>query len=178
VTTPAVVNPESVTEVLAVRVLKVPAAAVPPPMAPGAAKVAPLSELAFRLATLVVEAITSGAVPVETVEVSWVPETIPVEVMAPEPMVPAPVMLPAAEILIVGEVRKLLKPVPKVRPLKLLLVIAVTLPKLRPVMVLALALALVAPTKDRSRPLTLAAVDEALELVIVKAWAEPVTELE
>ncbi len=55
---------------LELRVVKVPAAAVPEPMAPGAAKVAPLSELAFRLATLVVEAITSGAVPVATVEVS------------------------------------------------------------------------------------------------------------
>jgi hypothetical protein len=47
-------------------------AAVPgvlPPIAPGEAKVAPLNEDAFRLATLVVDEITIGAVPVATVEV-------------------------------------------------------------------------------------------------------------
>ena len=55
---------------LLVRVLKAPVLAVPLPIGPGAAKVAPLSELAFKLATLVVEATTNGAVPVETVEVS------------------------------------------------------------------------------------------------------------
>jgi len=70
VTTPAVVRPESVTEVLPVKVVKVPAAAVPPPIAPGLEKVAPFKEEAFRLATLVVEATTNGAVPVARVEVN------------------------------------------------------------------------------------------------------------
>jgi hypothetical protein len=68
-TTPLVVNPASVMEVLAVKVVKVPAAAVPPPIVPGAAKVAPFKEEAFKLATLVVEATTNGAVPVARVEV-------------------------------------------------------------------------------------------------------------
>ena len=42
------------------------------PIAPGAAKVAPLRLLAFKLATLVVEVTTRGAVPTATVEVSVV----------------------------------------------------------------------------------------------------------
>ncbi len=71
VTTPAVVRPESVIEVLAERVVKAPVEAVPDPIGPGAAKVAPFKELAFRLATLVVEATTNGAVPVDKVDVSW-----------------------------------------------------------------------------------------------------------
>ena len=100
-------------------------------------------------------------------------------VMVPErPRVVTPDTAPAAVILIVPLVRKLLNPVPNVMPLKALLVMAVTLPKLTPVMVLALELALVAPTKDRSRPLTFAAVMEALEFVTVKAEPVPVTELE
>ena len=64
VTTPALVSPESVTEV------KVPEPAVPDPMFPGEAKVAPFREEALRLATLVVEATTKGAVPVVAVEVN------------------------------------------------------------------------------------------------------------
>lgn len=43
VTTPAVVSPPSVTEVLAVRVVNVPAPGVAPPIVPGLAKVAPFS---------------------------------------------------------------------------------------------------------------------------------------
>ena len=42
---------------------------VPPPIGPGAAKVAPPNDDAFRLATFVVLATTSGAVPVASVEV-------------------------------------------------------------------------------------------------------------
>lgn len=56
--------------VFAASVVNVPAAGVPPPMAPGAANVAPPKDDAFKLATLVVEAITSGAVPVARVEVN------------------------------------------------------------------------------------------------------------
>ena len=40
------------------------------PIAPGLAKVAPFKELAFKFATLVVEATTRGAVPVAKVEVN------------------------------------------------------------------------------------------------------------
>lgn len=55
---------------VSVSVVNLPVLGVVLPIAPGEAKVAPFSELAFRLATLVVEVTTSGAVPVETVEVS------------------------------------------------------------------------------------------------------------
>jgi succinate-acetate transporter protein len=58
------------TSVLAVAVVKVPAAAVVLPIAPGDANVAPLNELAFKFATLVVELTISGAVPVATVLVN------------------------------------------------------------------------------------------------------------
>lgn len=44
-------------------------AGVVSPIVPGAANVAPLSELAFKLATFVVEATTNGAVPVANVDV-------------------------------------------------------------------------------------------------------------
>ena len=64
VTTPALVRPVAVKEV------KVPVPAVPVPILPGLAKVAPFKEEAFKLATLVVEATTRGAVPVVTVEVN------------------------------------------------------------------------------------------------------------
>jgi hypothetical protein len=73
VTTPAVVRPPLVIEVLAVKVVNVAEPGVPPPIVPGAANVAPFNELAFKLATLVVEATEKGAVPVETVETSCVP---------------------------------------------------------------------------------------------------------
>jgi hypothetical protein len=59
-----------VMEVEAVNVVNAPVEAVPDPIAPGAAKVAPLKDEALRLATLVVEATTNGAVPVAKVEVS------------------------------------------------------------------------------------------------------------
>ncbi len=64
-----------------------------------------------RLVTGVVEVTTKGAVPMAMVEVSWVPETPAVEVMAPEPIVPAPVILPAEDITMEGVFKKLLKPV-------------------------------------------------------------------
>lgn len=53
-----------------VKVVKAPVEAVVEPIAPGAAKVAPFKELAFKFATLVVEATENGAVPVARVEVS------------------------------------------------------------------------------------------------------------
>ena len=65
---PVVVFDESVV-FEATSVVNDPVLAVVDPMAPGLAKVAPLSELAFRLGMLVVDAITSGAVPVATLEV-------------------------------------------------------------------------------------------------------------
>jgi hypothetical protein len=52
-----------------VRVVKAPLPGVPEPMDPGEAKVAPFREEALRLATLVVDATTNGAVPVARVEV-------------------------------------------------------------------------------------------------------------
>ncbi len=102
-----------------VRVVKAPVEAVPEPIGPGAAKVAPLSELAFKLATLVVEATTNGAVPVARVEVSW--PLRPIVVMpdkAPELMIrplmvlvavgplktPAEVMVPLPVVEILPEV--------------------------------------------------------------------------
>ena len=54
---------------LAPIVVKDPVLEVVDPMAPGLANDAPLSELAFRLGTFVVDAITRGAVPVATLEV-------------------------------------------------------------------------------------------------------------
>ena len=56
----------TVKSVVASHVVKLAAAAVEPPMAPGAANVAPPSLEALRLATTVVEATTKGAVPVAT----------------------------------------------------------------------------------------------------------------
>jgi hypothetical protein len=50
-------------------VVKAPVLGVPLPMGPGAAKVAPLSDEAFKFATFVVEVTTNGAVPVARVEV-------------------------------------------------------------------------------------------------------------
>ena len=52
---------------LAETVVNAPVLGVPLPMAPGAAKVAPLKEEAFKLATLVVLAMEKGAVPVASV---------------------------------------------------------------------------------------------------------------
>lgn len=53
-----------------VKVVNAPVDGVPEPIAPGAAKVAPFKEEALRFATLVVDAITNGAVPVASVEVN------------------------------------------------------------------------------------------------------------
>jgi hypothetical protein len=55
---------------LDVSVVNAPDPGVVLPIGPGAAKVAPFRELALRLATLVVEATTNGAVPVARVEVN------------------------------------------------------------------------------------------------------------
>lgn len=52
-------------------VVKAAAAGVPPPIAPGALIVAPERLEAFRLATFVLEATTSGAVPFAKVLVIW-----------------------------------------------------------------------------------------------------------
>jgi len=98
VTTPLVERPVSVIEVLAERVVKAPVEAVPEPIGPGAAKVAPFKEEAFKLATLVVDATTNGAVPVARVEVNW-PE---------RPIVVTPEMAPAEVITIDGEFKKFL----------------------------------------------------------------------
>ena len=66
-----VVEPVAIVEApLEVRVVKAPVPGVPEPIGPGAAKVAPERDEAFRLATLVVEVTTRGAVPVEMVEVN------------------------------------------------------------------------------------------------------------
>jgi hypothetical protein len=70
-----------------VRVVKAPVPGVPEPMAPGAAKVAPFKEEALRLATLVVEAMVNGAVPVDTVEV-MTPEAERVVTPLTAPVVP------------------------------------------------------------------------------------------
>jgi hypothetical protein len=95
VTTPFAASPVSVRDV------NVPAAAVPPPIAPGAAKVAPFREDAFRFATLVVEAITRGAVPVGTVDVIW-PENegfvTVAKVTCPEPLFVVVKFVPAARV--------------------------------------------------------------------------------
>ena len=61
---PAVMPP------VAESVVKLPVFGVPPPIAPGAANVAPPRDAALRLATWVVDATTNGAVPVVTVDVS------------------------------------------------------------------------------------------------------------
>lgn len=55
---------------VALSVVNAPVPGVPEPMAPGAAKVAPFKLLAFKLATLVVEATENGAVPVARVKTS------------------------------------------------------------------------------------------------------------
>lgn len=102
VTTPAVDRPTSVTEVLAVTVVKVAAPAEPEPMVPGEAKVAPFKDEAFKLATLVVEAMTNGAVPVDTVDVIW-PEAV--TVVVPTPV--APVIAPLLSMTMEAVLRKL-----------------------------------------------------------------------
>ena len=61
-------NPVPDTVLDALNVVKAPVLAVPLPIAPGAANVAPPNELAFKLATTVVEATVNGAVPVAMVD--------------------------------------------------------------------------------------------------------------
>ena len=56
--------------VVPVTFVNAPVLAVVDPIAPGAANVAPAKLLAFRFSTLVVDAITNGAVPGETVDVN------------------------------------------------------------------------------------------------------------
>lgn len=70
-------------------VVKAPVDGVPPPTAPGAANVAPLKLEALRFATLVVDAILKGAVPVASVLVIC-PVALSV-VNAPELGVPFPI---------------------------------------------------------------------------------------
>jgi len=65
-----------------VRLVNAPVDGVVPPIAPGAAKVAPPRLLALRFATLVVLATTSGAVPVAIVEVYCVADTVLAKVAA------------------------------------------------------------------------------------------------
>ena len=65
-----------------------PVLAVVPPIAPGLAKVAPPNKLAFKLETLVVLAIISGAVPLATVEV--ITPLAPILVNNPEPALTLP----------------------------------------------------------------------------------------
>ena len=64
---------------------------------------------------------------------------------------------------------------PKLSALKVLLATPVTLEKLTPTTVLALALELVDPTKAMPRPLTVVAVAEALVLVTVRLSPVPAT---
>ncbi len=55
---------------------------VVPPIAPGAANVAPLSDDAFKFVTFVVEVTVIGAVPVAIVDINRVPCTVDAPVMA------------------------------------------------------------------------------------------------
>lgn len=99
-------------------VVKAPDEGVVEPIGPGDAKVAPFNDEAFKLATFVVEAMTSGAVPVASVEVICpealivvIPESAPAlmikplivlvavgAVIAPEEMVPVVVMFPLPRV--------------------------------------------------------------------------------
>jgi hypothetical protein len=67
---------------VAVSVVNAPVDAVPPPIAPGAAKVAPLRLEAFRLATLVVLVTVNGAVPIATVDTNAGAERLLLDVTA------------------------------------------------------------------------------------------------
>lgn len=75
-----------------VRSVTVAAAGVPVPIAAGSAHVLPSNKEALRLSTTVVEATTSGAVPVETVDTSCVAVVIePVAVTVAKVAVPVKV---------------------------------------------------------------------------------------
>lgn len=93
---------------------------------------------------------------------------MPLEVMAPEAIVPAPLMLPAEEILIVGVFKKLVKPVAetKLMPLMVLALVMLAAGKLMPLTVLEL-LALVPVAKVKSRPETAVAPTAPEALVTV-----------
>lgn len=73
--------------------VKAPVDAMPLPIAPGAANVAPPRLLAFKLATLVVDVTVRGAVPVAIVDVSTVPVIAPPPVMALPPIAILPPMV-------------------------------------------------------------------------------------
>ncbi len=79
--------------------VNVPADAVPPPIAPGAAKVAPLKDEAFKLATFVVDVTTRGAVPIAIVEINCVPVMVPAPVMFWLPIARADVCGPSPTML-------------------------------------------------------------------------------
>jgi len=80
-------------------VVNAPVDAVPDPMAPGAANVAPLSELALRLGMLVVLATTNGAVPLASVLVIWPVAEIVVAATVDAPPVPSGVeLMPPAKL--------------------------------------------------------------------------------
>ena len=85
----------------AVRVVKAPLPAVVEPMDPGAAKVAPPRELAFKLATFVVLETTKGAVPVATVLVN-----------CPDTLREVPVAAPITGVTSVGDVARTTEPEP------------------------------------------------------------------
>jgi hypothetical protein len=90
--------PETVDE--ADSVVKAPEPALVDPMDPGDAKVAPLSDDAFRFATFVVDVTAKGAVPVAIFEISWVPVIVLPALILPAPIptevvpVPFPITTP------------------------------------------------------------------------------------
>jgi hypothetical protein len=89
-----------------------PEPAVVLPIEPGDAKVAPLSDDAFRLATFVVEATTNGAVPVVSVDVICpLAETV---VNAPVEAVEAPIamLFNPVEVTVPTPVPLTVKPMP------------------------------------------------------------------
>lgn len=89
-------SPDAVMTPVAESEVNAPDAGVPPPIAPGAAKVAPPSEEALRFATLVVLATTKGALPVETVDV--IAPVAEIVVNAPAAGVPPPIAPGAANV--------------------------------------------------------------------------------
>ena len=98
------------------------------------------------------------------------PERAPENVVAV--MVPAPVMLPALVMAMVGVFKKLVKPVAltKLIPLMVLELVMVAAGKLIPLVVLEL-LELVPVANVRSNPETAVAPAEAEALVTVKLWS-------
>lgn len=90
------ITQEVVTETPQFRDEKEPAAGVVPPIAPGAAIVAPPKLEAFKLATLVVDATVNGAVPVASVEV--IAPVALIVLNAPVDAVPPPIAPGAAKV--------------------------------------------------------------------------------